>query len=58
MTTDGPERAQEPVDGRDEPTLTATDTATTDHHLGRSRRSDLPAGDSVTLRLARRLGLR
>lgn len=55
---DGPERAQAPSGNNDEPTLTVSQPETVVHNTGRSRRRELPDGDSLTLRLARCLGLR
>jgi hypothetical protein len=46
-----------PTDNRDESSLSTSHPETAEER-GRSRRRTLPAGDSVTLRIARRFGLR
>lgn len=54
---DGPNRAQAPSDNRDSPALTVCQSNSTGQQT-QPRRSELPDGDSITLRLARRIGLR
>jgi hypothetical protein len=58
MSTDSPERAQEPVEHDDEPTLTVSQAESAAHERSRRRSSEVPDGDSLLLRLARYLGLR
>jgi len=52
--SNGPDEA---TDDRDEPSLAISHPEATSQQ-GYSRQSELPSGDSVALRLARRVGLR
>lgn len=56
-TEEVPGREHEPSDDRNDPNPTVRQSDGTGQY-GRTRRRDLPDGDSVTLRLARRFGLR
>ena len=56
-TSERLERLNEPSENRDAPSLAVSYPETTGQR-GQSRRTELPTGDSVVLRVARRFGLR